>query len=55
VKANFGAGGAAGPGTFAVLADGAEARGDLLTAVDQRARVRDETPTSVTRGRWSRH
>src|SRR5881409_251858 len=43
VKANFVAEGAAGPGTFAVLADGAEARGDLLTAVNHRARVRDET------------
>lgn len=43
VKANFVAEGAAGPGTFAVLAAGAEARGDLLTAVNHRARVRDET------------
>lgn len=43
VKANFVAEGAAGPGTFAVLADGAAARGDLLTAVNHRARVRDET------------
>jgi hypothetical protein len=43
VKGNFVAEGAAGPGTFAVLADGAEARGDLLTAVNHRARVRDET------------
>jgi phenol hydroxylase P3 protein len=43
VKANFVAEGAAGPGTFAVLADGAEARGDLLSAVNHRARVRDET------------
>jgi hypothetical protein len=43
VKANFVAEGAAGPGTFAVLADGAEARGDLLTAVNHRSRVRDET------------
>lgn len=43
IKANFVAEGAAGPGTFAVLADGAEARGDLLTAVNHRARVRDET------------
>jgi hypothetical protein len=43
VKANFVAEGAAGPGTFAVLAEGAEERGDLLTAVNHRARVRDET------------
>src|SRR5262247_842937 len=43
VKANFVAEGAAGPGTFTVLADGAEARGDLLSAVNHRARVRDET------------
>jgi hypothetical protein len=43
VKGNFVAEGAAGPGTFAVLAEGAEARGDLLTAVNHRARVRDET------------
>jgi len=43
VKANFVAEGAAGPGSFAVLADGAEARGDLLSAVNHRARVRDET------------
>ncbi len=43
VKANFVAEGAAGPGTFAVLADGAEARGDLLSAVNHRARLRDET------------
>jgi Methane/Phenol/Toluene Hydroxylase len=43
VKANFVAEGAAGPGTFAVLADGAEARGDRLSAVNHRARVRDET------------
>jgi len=43
VKANFVAEGAAGPGTFAVLAEGAEARGDLLSAVNHRARVRDET------------
>src|SRR5881628_1578360 len=43
VKANFVAEGAAGPGTFAVLADGAEARGDILSAVNHRARVRDET------------
>lgn len=43
VKANFVAEGAAGPGTFAVLADGAEARGDLFSAVNHRARVRDET------------
>jgi hypothetical protein len=43
VKANFVAEGAAGPGTFAVLADGAEARGDLLSAVNHRARIRDET------------
>ena len=43
VKANFVAEGAAGPATFAVLADGAEARGDLLSAVNHRARVRDET------------
>src|SRR5436190_634641 len=34
---------AANPGAFAVLADGAEARGDLLSAVNHRARVRDET------------
>ncbi len=43
VKANFVAEGAAGPGTFTVLADGAEARGDLLSAVNHRARLRDET------------
>ena len=43
VKANFVAEGAAGPATFTVLADGAEARGDLLSAVNHRARVRDET------------
>jgi hypothetical protein len=43
VKANFVAEGAAGPGTFAVLAEGAEARGDLLSAINHRARVRDET------------
>jgi hypothetical protein len=43
VKANFVAEGAAGPATFAVLADGAEARGDVLSAVNHRARVRDET------------
>src|SRR5919197_5480088 len=43
VKANFVAEGAAGPGTFTVLADGAEARGDRLSAVNHRARVRDET------------
>jgi hypothetical protein len=43
VKANFVAEGAAGPASFAVLADGAEARGDLLSAVNHRARVRDET------------
>src|SRR5262250_1593829 len=43
VKANFVAEGAAGPGTFAVLADGAEARGDRLSAVNHHARVRDET------------
>ena len=43
VKANFVAEGAAGPATFAVLADGAEQRGDLLSAVNHRARVRDET------------
>src|SRR5438094_4815149 len=43
VKGNFVAEGAAGPGTFAVLADGAEARGDVFSAVNNRARVRDET------------
>jgi len=43
VKANFVAEGAAGPGTFTVLADGAEARGDLLSAMNHRARIRDET------------
>ncbi len=43
VKANFVGEGAAGPGSFKVLADGAEARGDLLSAVNHRARVRDET------------
>ena len=43
VKANLVAEGAAGPGTFTVLADGAEARGDLLSAVNHRARIRDET------------
>jgi Methane/Phenol/Toluene Hydroxylase len=40
VKGNFVAEGAAGPGTFTVLA---EARGDLLSAVNHRARIRDET------------
>src|SRR6059036_313282 len=43
VKGNFVAEGAAGPGTFAVLADGAEQRGDVLSAVNHRARIRDET------------
>ena len=43
VKANFVAEGAAGPATFAVLADGAEARGDVFSAVNHRARIRDET------------
>jgi hypothetical protein len=43
VKGNFVAEGAAGPGTFAVLADGAEERGDVFSAVNHRARVRDET------------
>jgi Methane/Phenol/Toluene Hydroxylase len=43
VKGNFVAEGAAGPGTFTVLADGAEARGDVLSAVNHRARIRDET------------
>ena len=43
VKANFVAEGAAGPATFSVLADGAEARGDVLSAVNHRARIRDET------------
>src|SRR3989442_7382690 len=43
VKGNFVAEGAAGPGTFTVLADGAEARGDVFSAVNHRARVRDET------------
>ena len=43
MKANFVAEGAAGPATFTVLADGAEARGDLLSAVNHRARIRDET------------
>jgi hypothetical protein len=43
VKANFVAEGAAGPASFAVLADGAEERGDRLSAVNHRARVRDET------------
>jgi len=43
IKANFVAEGAAGPATFAVLADGAEERGDLFSAVNHRARVRDET------------
>jgi hypothetical protein len=43
VKANFVAEGAAGPGTFTVLADGAEARGDVFSAVNHRARLRDET------------
>src|SRR5919204_1940121 len=40
VKGNFVAEGAAGPGTFAVLADGAEARGDVLSAGKQTARGR---------------
>jgi len=43
VKANFVSEGAAGPGTFAVLAGGAEDRGDVLSAVNHRARIRDET------------
>src|SRR2546428_1565052 len=43
VKGNFVAEGAAGPATFTVLADGAEARGDVLSAVNHRARIRDET------------
>src|SRR5215468_3882046 len=43
VKGNFVAEGAAGPGTFTVLADGAESRGDVLSAVNHRARIRDET------------
>jgi hypothetical protein len=43
IKGNFVAEGAAGPGTFTVLADGAEARGDALSAVNHRARIRDET------------
>src|SRR5215470_2850722 len=43
VKGNFVAEGAAGPGTFTVLADGAETRGDVLSAVNHRARIRDET------------
>src|SRR5207245_8857069 len=43
VQGNSVAEGAAGPGTFAVLADGAEARGDVFSAVNHRARVRDET------------
>src|SRR5262249_8199904 len=43
VKANFVAEGAPGPGTFPVLADGAEERGDRLSAVTHRARIRDET------------
>ena len=42
-KANFVGEGAAGPATFTVLADGAEERGDLFSAVNHRARVRDET------------
>jgi len=41
----------AGPGTFTVLADGAEARGDLLSAATHRARICGETrhgwPASV--------
>src|SRR5213593_661639 len=41
VKGNFVAEGAAGPGTFTVLADGAEARGDVLSAVNHRARISD--------------
>src|SRR5438046_9294163 len=41
VKGNFVAEGAAGPGTFAVLADGAEARGDVFSAVNHRAREAD--------------
>src|SRR5207249_7805417 len=43
VRASCVAGGAAGPATFTVLADGAEARGDVLSAVNHRARIRDET------------
>src|SRR5438093_12225715 len=43
VKANFVAEGAAGPATFTVLADGAEQRRDVLSAVNHRARIRDET------------
>lgn len=43
VKANFVGEGAAGPASFKVLADGAEERGDVLSAVNHRARIRDET------------
>src|SRR5688500_17992492 len=43
VKATFVAEGAAGPGPVAVLAHGAEARGDVFSALNHRARVRDET------------
>lgn len=43
VKANFVGEGAAGPASFKVLADGARARGDLLSAVNHEARIRDET------------
>ncbi len=50
VKGNFVAEGAAGPGTFTVLADGAEARGDVLSAVNHRARIRDETRSRTIRG-----
>lgn len=43
VKANFVGESAAGPATFKLLADGAEQRGDLLSAINHRARLRDET------------
>src|SRR2546422_8225057 len=43
VKGNFVAEGAAGPGTFTLLPGAAQARGDVLSAVNHRARIRDET------------
>ena len=53
VKANFVAEGAAGPATFAVLADGAEARGDLLSAVTIARGCATRPGTSATRARSS--
>jgi hypothetical protein len=54
VKANFVAEGAAGPGTFAVLADGAEERGDLLSPSITARACATRPATSATRGHSSR-